>query len=550
MESQVTTDVSDYIAALKRRRKMLAYIMLPIAAIGISLAVGLPDKYQSSSLIEFSQAEISGELPNRGRQEKNYADRYVSSLTDAVLATDNLKKALQQPGVPAQLKKGELADIIDDIVSGTDVQTVRVPVLDPDSGREREIVSAFTVGFESRDPETSHDVAAWLTTAFLKSSRDILRERALSSAQFYTTEADRYSKQIGGLESKLADFKAKNFGQLPELADVNLNVMDRTERELENVEMQLTNLRQNRIFLSQQLDQARNASPDATLLTQLQSEYARKQAIYDPDHPDLINLRRQIESLQRGGPAMSDMSLPQQLEAQKAILSQTRQRYSADHPDVKRIQREIDALEARIARGDRADSTVPSTPALVSVRAQLNGVDTQISGLQTRGTELRSKLDQLMKRVESTPQVEREYQILTRDLQLARTKYDELLKSRMDAELTEAAIAGGRSDELRLVTPPALPSAPAKPKRLAIGGASVILALVLALGAVVVSEAMDQTVRGSRDVRRVLSVAPLAVIPQIQDAAAIRGQRLRMAILASCTVIGSVILVMTMRSLT
>ena len=483
MESQITTDVSDYIAALKRRRMMIIRIVLPIAAIAIALSLGLPDKYQSASLIEFAQAEISGELPNRGRQEKNYADRYVANLADAVLAHDNLKRELAQPGVPETLKQGDPADVIDDIVASTEVQTVRVPVLDPDSGREREIVSAFTVSYQSRDPQTAHDAAAWLTTEFLKASRDILRERATSSAQFYTTEADRYNKQIGTLESKLADFKAKNFGQLPELANVNMNVMDRTETELQNVELQLSNLRQNRIFLAQQMETARSASPDTTLLSQLQAEYSRKQAIYDPDHPDLINLRRQIESLQRGGPAIADMSLPQQLEAQKAILSETRQRYSEDHPDVKRIKREIESLQARIARGDRSDSTVPNTPAMVSVRTQINGVDTQIASLQARGNELRGKLDALLKRVESTPQVEREYQTLTRDLQLARTKYDELLKSRMDAELTEAAIAGGRSDDLRLVTPPALPSAPAKPKRLAIGVAGVVLAVILALGA-------------------------------------------------------------------
>jgi uncharacterized protein involved in exopolysaccharide biosynthesis len=176
-------------------------------------------------------------------------------------------------------------------------------------------------------------------------------------------------------------------------------------------------------------------------------------------------------------------------------------------------------------------------------------VDTQIASLTTRGAELRGKLDQLLKRVESTPQVEREYQILTRDLQLARTKYDELLKSRMDAELTEAAIAGGRSDELRLVTPAALPSAPAKPSRVAIAIVGVVLSMILALGAVVVVEGMDQSVRGSRDVRRVLSVAPLAVIPEIQDAASMRSHRLRMVMLASCTVIGSLVIVMTMRSL-
>jgi succinoglycan biosynthesis transport protein ExoP len=549
MELQSQTDFSDYIAALKRRRMLMAYIMVPVAAVAIALALGLPDKYASTSLIEFSQAEISGELPTRGRQEKNYADQYVSSLTDAVLAADNLKAALAQPGVPDAVKAEDQGELIEKIRDNTRVETVRVPVLDPDSGREREIVSAFTVSYQSRDPATAHQVAGWLTSRFLKASRDNLRERAMSSAQFYTVEADRYSKQIGSLESKLADFKAKNFGQLPELTDVNLNVMDRTERDLDNVELQLANLRQNRIFLATQLEQARSASPDANLLTTLEAEYAQKVAIYDPDHPDIINLRRQIESLRRGGPAISDMSLPQQLEAQKAILSETRQRYSEDHPDVKRIQRQIESIQARISRGERADTTMPSTPAVVQIRTQINGVDTQIAGLLTRGTELRNKLDQLLKRVEATPQVEREYQTLTRDLQLARAKYDELLKSRMDAELTEAAIAGGRSDELRLMQPPALPSSPAKPSRIAIAVIGLVMAVVLSLGAVVAVEGMDQTVRGSRDVRRVLSVAPLAVIPQIQDAASMRSQRFRVAMLASCTLIGSVIVVMTMRSL-
>jgi hypothetical protein len=60
---------------------------------------------------------------------------------------------------------------------------------------------------------------------------------------------------------------------------------------------------------------------------------------------------------------------------------------------------------------------------------------------------------------------------------------------------------------------------------------------------------MDQTVRGSRDVKRVLDVAPLAVIPDIQDALSLRRQRFRMAMLATSTLIGSFIVVMTMRSL-
>jgi len=68
------------------------------------------------------------------------------------------------------------------------------------------------------------------------------------------------------------------------------------------------------------------------------------------------------------------------------------------------------------------------------------------------------------------------------------------------------------------------------------------------LAAVVITEAMDQTVRGSRDVRRVLAVSPLAVIPEILDSSAVRRQRLKVGLLTACTIFGSVIVVMTLRS--
>jgi succinoglycan biosynthesis transport protein ExoP len=547
MEPHSTTDVSDYVAALKRRKMLLLFIAVPIVALTLALALGLPDQYVSSALVEFSDPQISGDLPSRARPEKSYADQYVSSLTDAVLSTDHLETIVKSDTAPESVRGG--GDAIRRIQSNTRVQTVRESVLDPDSGREREIVSAFTISYTSREPRDAHLMATWLTDAFMQASRSYLQQRARSSAQFYDKESERYRQQIAQHEATLAEFKEKNFGQLPELTEVNLNVMDRTARDLENTELQLRSLRQDRIFLAQQLEQARSASPDANLLTQLEAEYARKEAIYDDDHPDLLSLRRQIENLRRGGPALEGMTLQQQLQAQQTILSQARQRYSADHPDIKRIQRKIDSLQSRINAGERADPTVPANATVVQVRAQLNGVDTQIAALQARGIELRAKLTQLEKRVEATPQVEREYQTLTRDLQLARTKYDELLKARMDAELTEAAIAGGRSDQLRLVQPPGTPLSPAKPKRIAIAMIGLVLALVLALAVTVGAEGVDQTVRGSRDVRRLLSVAPLAVIPMIEDAVSARRRRFQLAMLAGCTVIGSAIVVMTLRSL-
>jgi hypothetical protein len=65
---------------------------------------------------------------------------------------------------------------------------------------------------------------------------------------------------------------------------------------------------------------------------------------------------------------------------------------------------------------------------------------------------------------------------------------------------------------------------------------------------VVFVESMDQSVRGSRDVRRVLSVAPLGVIPIIRDAASARKQRWQVAMLSSGVAVVSAAVVLTVRS--
>jgi uncharacterized protein involved in exopolysaccharide biosynthesis len=404
------------------------------------------------------------------------------------------------------------------------------------------------VQYGSRDPEIAQKVSTWLTNQFLAVSRANLLVRAKAAAQFYNVQGDQYRKDIADLEAKLATFKAKNFGNLPELTDLNLNLLDRTQRDLDDIGQQQRALRQDKIFLEQQLVQARNAGTDEGMLQQLQAEYSKKLSTYDENHPDMIALRRQIDAIKAGGGAIDSLSLSAQLQAQKQILAQARQRYSEDHPDVKRIERQIKTLQTRIASGEVNAGNVVGSPAVVQLKTQINAMDTQIAGLDRRAGELRTKLDTMERRVEQTPQTEREYKMLTRDLEVAHAKYDEINKSMMDSELTGAAITSGRSDELSLVQAPSVPAKPAKPKRVAIAAIGVMLAILLSLTAVVVAESVDQTVRGSRDVRRVLDLSPLGVIPEIQDAVTTRRARWRMATLTACVVVASTAIVVTVRN--
>ena len=549
-QENLTPEFADYLAAVKRRRMLLAIVAAPIVAVALALAIGMPDIFVSTGLITFSDATVSGAVPidrDRVRKEKEYMDEYVNSLASSVLSYPTISKLMDKmPGLAAPGEARE--DAIQDVIRKSNVETVRVPVLDPDTGREREIISAFTVSYGSRSPEQAQKVAVWLTDAFLLASRSNLQVRAGAASAFYNTETDKYRTQIAQLESRLAQFKAKNFGQLPELTDLNLNLMDRSQRDLDDVGQQMRALRQDKIFLEQQLIQAKNAGTDEGQLAALSAEYNKKLATYDANHPDMIALRSQIDALKAGGGAVDSLSLPAQLQAQKQILAQARQRYSEDHPDVKRIERQIKTLQTRIAAGETSAGNPIGSPAVVQLKTQINAIDTQIAGLDRRSAELRTKLDTMQHRVEATPQVEREYKTLTRDLEMAHAQYDQLQKSQMDSELSSAAIASGRSDELRLVQAPSLPSKPSKPKRIAIAGIGLALALLLGLTTVVFAESVDQSVRGSRDVRRVLALSPLGVIPEIRDGVSARRQRWQMAMLTSCVAIGSVAIVMAVRN--
>jgi uncharacterized protein involved in exopolysaccharide biosynthesis len=553
LDEAPSPDLSDYLAAIKRRRMLLASIALPIIAIAAALAVGLPNIYISTGLFSFTDATVPGEMPANtngndiARLQEQYRDAYVDSLTSGVLSDASIKQLIAAvPGVvPAGTRPGEAVGLVE---HRSHVETVRTPVLDPNTGRNVDIISAFTVSYESRRPDVAAQAAGWLTNAYLMENRRSRLQSAGAAEQFYDGQTQQYRQQIAQIESKLAVFKAKNYDQLPGLTDMNMNFMQTTQRDLDNATQQIAALRQNRVFLEQQLDAARNQGQDTGLLAQLQAEYNRKLATYDPSYPDMIALRQQIDALQEGNGAVNSLSLEAQLRSDEQALTQAKLRYSDDFPDVKRLERQIKILKTRIASGEKYAGNAVGTPQMVELRTQLKANQTQTGALERQSAQLRQQLTQQQGRVEAAPQVEREYKSLALNLQLAQTKYNQLLKYQMDAQLTSQAISSGRSDRIRIVEQPGVPLTPGKPKRTAIAVVGLMLAILLGLTAVVIAESLDQSVRGSRDIRRVLALSPLGVIPEIRDAATARRDRLQVMMLTLCVFVGTAVVLMAARS--
>jgi polysaccharide biosynthesis transport protein len=527
---------SEYLATLLRRRRLMVWIALPVVLIAAVLAMALPDMYRSTATFRLT----SGQVGDTGAGAE-FADQYVMSLADRVLASSNLS-AITEATKPYPEYGDEIGEANAELRENVRVAMTIQTILEPRSGRERNINTGFTVDYEHPDAKKAQQVARKLAESFIAVDRDERLQSSQAKVRFFAGEATRTSGEIASYEAQLAAFKEKNFERLPETAQANLSIRARAEQELDNVSREIRSLEQNRVFVAQQLREAQSG-PVTTNLRALEEEYARRAAIYSETHPDVVTLRRQIENLRAAGPATGGNTLQGQLDTARAALTEASQRYSPDHPDIRRLQRNIETLEARIAAGESPTASLAGESLqAVQLQTQLNALNTQIAGLRSREQELRGRLEQFEIRLGSTPEVEREYQSITRGLDTARRQFEQTVASRLNAEMEVAAITSGASDRFVLTNQPGSPDEPASPKRLAILIVGLILASIFALTGVVIAEMLDTRVRGAADIRKTLGLAPLAVVPVIRNSLYWRERTRRLAVLGVTMMVAAPVL--------
>ena len=156
-----------------------------------------------------------------------------------------------------------------------------------------------------------------------------------------------------------------------------------------------------------------------------------------------------------------------------------------------------------------------------------------MGALRSQRATLKAKLAQLEDRITKSPEVEREYRMLTRDYDNAQLKYREILAKRQEAELASNLESNQAGEKFTLIEPPVIPEEPAKPNRLAIGLLGALLSMAGSVGSGALAESLDTRVYGRTGVTRLLGVPPLAVIPKLETEASKSQRRNRWAMVVA-----------------
>ncbi len=242
---------------------------------------------------------------------------------------------------------------------------------------------------------------------------------------------------------------------------------------------------------------------------------------YGPQHPDVIATQREIDGLEKEVTS-EDGTTDQlrQLTDAKAQLAAALEKYSEDHPDVVRLRRQVANLEKAVqtdANAAPAETarTHADNPAYVQVKGQLDAVTVEREASIKQRDELQAKLNSYDKRMAASPEVERAYREIARDLESAQFKYGEILGKQSEAQIAVNLETEQKGEKFTMIEPPQPPEKPVYPNRILILAIGLVLALALGAAAIAGREALDASVRGPKDIRELLQVPALASIPVI-----------------------------------
>ena len=526
MEEQ-TLDFSDYMGAFKRRRLSIFVIAVTVFVMGALAALLWPATYKSSATILIKEQDIPSELVQS--TVTSFASQRIQQISQRVMARPNLMEIINQYKLyEDERKRLTTEEIISEMRANIDLDMIEAAVVDPRSGRPTAATIAFQLSFSGEYPTQVQRVTNELMSLFLKENLKERSEKASETYTFLSDESERLSREISALEETMAAFKEQHAKTLPELSQLNQQLMDRTEREMTDIDSQLRSQQQTRIYLQGQLAQLKPYGIDvsldpATRLQALRTQYLGLLARYSAEHPDVIRMKREIEGLeQETGGVDSSAEQLKQIEALRGELATMRKKYADQHPDVVKLERQIKALESSVSSTPKTSSLAsaaadnPDNPAYIQLAAQIEAADTEIRSLQEKKQLLKGKLADYEQRLVETPQVEREYRTLARDLQNAIDEYQNVHVKQTSAQIAQQLEQDSKGERFVIVEPPILPEEPVSPNRPAILFLSFVLALGCGIGYAAVAESLDDAVHGGKSLALAVGAAPLAVIPYLE----------------------------------
>jgi polysaccharide chain length determinant protein (PEP-CTERM system associated) len=335
--------------------------------------------------------------------------------------------------------------------------------LEPPATRDPRIPNTFyRITFRDPNRETAVAVVDALLNEFVEKTMGAEYTGTQKAQRFFEGQMKDYSERLSEAEAKLAEFKKKNMGLVPGEEGDYFQRLTNERAEIDRIEGAMS------IAISRR----------AELQRQLRGETPFVPTTATPGSS-------------RGNTTGGSADTGTRIAETQTRLDELLLRFTDKHPDVLATRETLDQLKARqqeevaaLRRGDAgaaAASGAASNPVFQQIQLQANQTDVEIAALRVQLAEHRRIEGELRRVADTAPEVEAEYQRLTRDYTVTQAQYKSMLERLERARLSEDAAETGviRFD---IVDPPTAGIAPIFPNRTMLLAAVMFGGLALGIG--------------------------------------------------------------------
>lgn len=395
-----------------------------VVIVGALLVLSLPNQYQADAQVYADTDALTNPLL-RGIAVQPDVQARLQVITQTLLARPNLETVADKTGLSLRATTPRDKDAL--------LVKLGAAVKIKDGGAR----NLFNISYADPDPAMAQKVVQAFLQILMNDTLGANTASTDSAQNFLQQQVNDYNNRLNEAEKRLADFRKANVGYMPSQGSGDYST------RLQTAEAKLQDLQSLYAAAVSGRSPAMRLAIDPRLRAVDQQIALYRQQLdklllsYTDQYPDVISTRRMLA----------------QLEAQRAaLLAHPGDRSTADAP-------------VEVPRGEGARSTAYGNqldPRLLS--AQIAAQKQQIADLKRNAdkiTDAQVKLQQL-----------------TRDYEITKKQYDELVSRLNTAQMSQDATQTGNNLKFRVISPPIVPLLPVGPHRVLL----LLVVFLMALG--------------------------------------------------------------------
>ena len=457
------------IGEARRHRLAMACIFAAIALLALVVGLTMPRNYAASTTILAQESDIIQPLLEGRAVATEVTDR-AGIARQVIYSRKVLEEALKTGGwlddKPSPLKQDRL----------TEELKGRIAVTSPRP-------NLIQIAYRDSDAKRTYDVTERLSALFIEESLAAKERESREAYEFIDSRVNDYHAKLTEAEDKLREYRAGNSDAQPgSVTDSNTRISS-LRTQVEQTRMQLMEQRSRVGAISAQL-----SGESAVTAVQTRENLYRAQ---------LIELQSQLDQL---------------------LLN-----YTEQHPDVLRVRHQMADLQRALVEEQQRRAAAPQNsspfdqaqmnPLYQELRSQQAQAQREAAATQSRLSIAESMLNEELARSHRIAESESALAELTRDYEVNRDIYQDLLKRRENARVSMELDREKRGLTLRVQDPATMPLRPTGLRFLHVAGAGLLAAIAVPMGLLFLRARFDPRILSARQLQQATELTLLTTVP-------------------------------------